>query len=181
MVTMPLTALYFVEMVIVLLTVDCVTLLQHKKIYILELICQGVAATAFIKNFTHASDEQYHRCWWYAESVSTMSFSFLLRNFRLCILLEEVKSFKVIMEMVMKMTVPILYQMASLYIVFYIFAIVGIYGLGGMIRQPNFHSEDGIPNNLYYLINFNDLASSIVTLFSFMIVNNWNTINDIMV
>lgn len=71
--------------------------------------------------------------------------------------------------------------MASLYIVFYIFAIVGIYGLGGMIRQPNFHSEDGIPNNLYYLINFNDLASSLVTLFSFMIVNNWNTMNDVMV
>ena len=79
------------------------------------------------------------------------------------------------------MTVPIMYQLACLYIVFYIFAIIGIYGLGGVIRQPRFHSEGGIPNNLYYLINFNDLGSSMVTLFSFMIINNWPAITDTMV
>lgn len=109
MVTIPLTVLYFVEMAVVLLTYDCATLLQNKKLYILELVCQVVAVAALVKNITHDWSGQYHRCWWYAESFSIMSFSFLLRNFRICILLEEVKSFKVIMEMVMKMTLPILY------------------------------------------------------------------------
>jgi len=47
--------------------------------------------------------------------------------------------------------------------------------------MPRFHSEDSIPNNMYYLINFNDLGSSIVTLFSFMIINNWPAITDMMV
>ena len=47
--------------------------------------------------------------------------------------------------------------------------------------MPRFHSEDGIPNNMYYLVNFNDLGSSIVTLYAFMIINNWPAITDMMV
>jgi hypothetical protein len=85
------------------------------------------------------------------------------------------------MEMIMKMTVPILYMLFALYICFYIFAIIGMFGLGGQIVQPAFHSESGIPNNLYYLINFNDLASSMVTLYAFMIINNWPAMTDMMV
>lgn len=83
--------------------------------------------------------------------------------------------------MVMKMTVPFLYMLACLYLVYYLFAIVGIYGLGGVIRQPNFHSEGGIPNNLYYLVNFNDLGMAMNTLYAFMIINNWPAITDMMV
>jgi len=83
--------------------------------------------------------------------------------------------------MIMKMTVPILYMLFALYICFYIFAIIGMFGLGGQIVQPAFHSESGIPNNLYYLINFNDLASSMVTLYAFMIINNWPAMTDMMV
>ena len=48
-------------------------------------------------------------------------------------LLQEIRSFKVIMNMVMKLTVPMLTQLACLYVVFYLFAVVGIYGLGGVI------------------------------------------------
>ena len=72
--------------------------------------------------------------------------------------------------------------MACLYIVIYIFAIVGIYGFGGVIRQPNFHSEDGIPNSLYYLLNFNDLGNSMVILFSFMMIGtNWPGMTEVLV
>ena len=38
------------------------------------------------------------------------------------------------MQMIMKMTTPLLYQFACLYIVFYVAAIWGIYGLGGDIK-----------------------------------------------
>lgn len=34
---------------------------------------------------------------------------------------------------------------------------------------------------MYYLVNFNDLGSSIVTLYAFMIINNWPAITDMMV
>lgn len=72
-------------------------------------------------------------------------------------------------------------MLACLYIVYYIFAVIGMYGLGGVIKQPNFHSEGGIPNNLYYLVNFNDLGMSMNTLYAFMIINNWPAITDMMV
>ena len=71
--------------------------------------------------------------------------------------------------------------MLALYLVFYVFAIIGMYGLGGEIREPLFHSEGGIPNNLYYMVNFNDLGTSMVTLYAFMIINNWPAITDTMV
>lgn len=78
------------------------------------------------------------------------------------------------------MTGPILSMFALLYVVFYIFSIIGMFGLGGLIRQPLFHSENGIPNNLYYLVNFNDLGASMVTLYAFMIINNWPAMTDMM-
>jgi len=85
------------------------------------------------------------------------------------------------MDMIMKMTVPLMTQLACLYIVYYVFAIIGMYGMGGEIREPNFHSEGGIPNNLYYMVNFNDLGNSLTTLFAFMIINNWPAMTDMMV
>ena len=85
------------------------------------------------------------------------------------------------MDMIMKMTIPIMYMLCCLYIVFYVFSIIGMFGLSGQIIMPRFHSENGIPNNMYYLVNFNDLGSSIVTLYAFMIINNWPAITDMMV
>ena len=144
--------------------------------YILELICQIVSILAYVKMFNpNGPDDAY------ATGASMLSFAFLLRNLRISYLLQEVKEFKVIMEMIMKMTVPVLYMLWALYLVFYVFAIIGIFGLGGEIRQPLFHSESGIPNNLYYMVNFNDLGQSMVTLYAFMIINNWPAMTDMMV
>jgi hypothetical protein len=117
----------------------------------------------------------------YAMGAALLSFSFLLRNLRLSLLLEEIRSFKVIMNMIMKMTVPLMTQLACMYIVYFVFAQIGMYGLGGIIKEPHFHSEGGIGNNLYYLVNFNDLGNSITTLYAFMIINNWPAITDMMV
>ena len=175
MVSIPFTAIFFVECAMVIFTTDGGTILREKKLYILELLCQIISIMAYIKLFnTDGADEEY------ANGASLLSFAFLMRNLRISTLLEERKEFKVIMQMMMKMTSPLLYQFACLFIVFYIFAIIGIYGLGGQIKQPRFHSEDGIPNNMYYMINFNDLGSSIVTLYAFMIINNWPAITDMM-
>lgn len=69
----------------------------------------------------------------YATGASMLSFAFLLRNLRISVLLQERREFKVITEMIMKMTVPFFYMLACLYIVYYIFAIIGMYGLGGVI------------------------------------------------
>jgi len=175
MVSIPFTAIFLVECAMVIFTTKGTKIIQEKKLYILEVICQIVSIMAYIKMFSPSADDYA-----YADGASMLSFAFLLRNLRISYLLQEVREFKVIMEMVMKMTAPILSMFACLYVIFYIFSIIGIYGLGGLIREPLFHSEDGIPNNLYYLVNFNDLGSSMVTLYAFMIINNWPAMTDMM-
>ena len=153
MVSIPFTAVFFVECCMVIFTTSGTKIIQEKKLYILEFLCQIVSILAYAKMFTpNGPDDAY------ATGASMLSFAFLLRNLRISYLLQEVKEFKVIMEMIMKMTVPILYMLCALYLCFYVFAIIGMYGLGGEIRQPLFHSESGIPNNLYYMVNFNDLG-----------------------
>lgn len=130
---------------------------------------------AYVKIMMVKSQEDY------TFGVSLLTLAFLARNLRLSWLFAELKAFRVIVEMLMKMSMPFLTMAACLYLIFYIFAIVGNYGLGGQIRVPAFHSEAGIPNNLYFMVNFNDLGSSMVTLYAFMIINNWPAITDMMV
>ena len=134
MLSIPFTAVFFVETVMVVLSVKWQTLLQSKKLYIIEVICQAVSIYAYVLMFSDGTESEF------AQGASMLSFAFMIRNLRISVLLAEVKSFQVIMDMIMRMTVPILYQLACLYIFFYVFAIWGMYGLGGVIRQPNFHS-----------------------------------------
>ncbi len=175
MASIPFTAVFAVEGAMVIFSTDGATLLNEKKVYIVEVICQICSVIAYVKMYTDGTEMQF------AEGASLLSFAFLIRNLRMCILLEEIREFKTIMNVINRMTGPILTQLACLYVVFYIFSIIGIFGLGGQIKQPNFHSEGGIPNNLYYLVNFNDLGMSIHTLYAFMIINNWPAITDMMV
>jgi len=67
-------------------------------------------------------------------------------------------------------------------IIFYIFALWGMYMFGGIVKadSPLIAINDGIPSD-FVLMNFNDLFSSIITLFVLMIVNNWYVIVDMIV
>ena len=118
MVSIPITAIYFVECCFVIFTTQGSIILSEKKLYIIEVFSQVMAVLAYIKLYGGNTEEAY------AIGATYLSFSFVLRNLRITILLEEVKAFKVIMQMVMKMTVPILYMFAVLYIIFYVFALV---------------------------------------------------------
>lgn len=92
MVSVPFTAVFFVECAMVIFTTDGGTILREKKLYILELLCQIVSIMAYIKLFnTDGADEEY------ANGASLLSFAFLMRNLRISSLLEERKEFKVIM------------------------------------------------------------------------------------
>jgi len=67
-------------------------------------------------------------------------------------------------------------------IIFYVFALWGMYMFGGIVKadSPLIAINDGIPSD-FVLMNFNDLFSSIITLFVLMIVNNWYVIVDMIV
>jgi Ion transport protein len=71
---------------------------------------------------------------------------------------------------------PFLFELAmSLYLVFYIFNITGIFLWSGHIKidtPQDSKSPEFYPKNYEYL-NFNDFASGFITLFSILVVNNW--------
>ena len=61
--------------------------------------------------------------------------------------------------------------------IFYVFAQWGMLIFGGLITSDSREilHDQSVPNN-YYLINFNDLMSSYITLFILIVVNNWYVI-----
>ena len=63
--------------------------------------------------------------------------------------------------------------MVNLYTIFFTYAYVGEFMWGGKVTTKSAQTADaGLPT-LYYLMNFNDFANSMVTLFHVMVVNNW--------
>ena len=71
------------------------------------------------------------------------------------------------------MTLPIFSKLFFLYVVFYLFAILGAELFGGKITLTSvkIHSPSSPP--FYFLLNVNSYGASLVTLFHCMVVNNW--------
>lgn len=89
-------------------------------------------------------------------------------------LLYEIRAMRLIIETMRNMILPLMHLMGVLVVIFYIFSVIGMWMFGGKIRRDlaSIIKDQAIPNN-YYMDNFNDLASSFVTLFTLMVVNNW--------
>ena len=61
-----------------------------------------------------------------------------------------------------------------LFLVYYIFATLGIQLFGGLIYEGNEAlAPTGFAAGEYWPLNFNDFPSGMVTLFVLMVVNNW--------
>ena len=64
--------------------------------------------------------------------------------------------------------------MLSLYTVTFFYAVIGEYFYSGVITRESVRVADMSASKLYYLINFNDMYASMLTLFHVLVVNNWN-------
>lgn len=71
------------------------------------------------------------------------------------------------------LTMPVFGKLLFLYIIYYIFAIIGAMIFGGVINLEAVLMYSRETPAYYYLLNFNSFAASLVTLFHFMIINNW--------
>ena len=98
----------------------------------------------------------------------------LLRQLRLLSLFWELKDFRKITETFKRFSMPFLTCMLSLYSVMFFYAVIGEFFFSGEITTVSVRSANTSASNLYYLINFNDLWASMVTLFHVLVVNNWN-------
>lgn len=93
---------------------------------------------------------------------------------KLLTLLYEVRVMRIIIETMRNLLGPLNSLLIVMMTIFYEFACLGSLIFGGKIQttSPQIIHDASIPDN-YYLINFNDLISSFVTLFILVVVNNW--------
>ena len=105
----------------------------------------------------------------------------LLLLFRLpiiCTLLNELKDFRVIVHTGQRMFSPFMSVLFSLYLVIFAFNAVGIIAFSGVVRLSKASEIAAVTSPLYYQLNFNDTYSGMMTLFSVLVGNNWNSTTD---
>ena len=97
-----------------------------------------------------------------------------MRAIRLLSLLKEIKQFKIIIDTINALLTPFYILLLVIFMLFLMFATIGDKLFGGLANLSTFEifRDQSVPD-IYVILNFNDLASSFVTLFSCMVVSNW--------
>lgn len=95
----------------------------------------------------------------------------IVRSMRL---LTYIKPLKFVVMLTFRL-IPAYYRMGTmLFLVYYVFAMLGIEFFGGHITLDNPALKGtGYADANYFTLNFNDFASAMATLFVLMVVNNW--------
>ena len=134
-----------------------------------ELVCQILNITTIVNFLPNMS--QYSQ---YNDFVRAFEVIIFIRLLKLLTLLYEIRVMRIIIETARNMIYPLLNMFSVLLIIFYLYAILGMYIFGGKVQKglKEIESDSSIPDT-YHLCNFNDLFSSLVTLFTLMVVNNW--------
>lgn len=97
-----------------------------------------------------------------------------MRILRLLIYLDEIKTFRIIVESIKSLLSPFWSILTVLFSIFYIFSLAGMWIWGGRVNLEieEIRNNDSTPD-IWGLNNFNDFISSFITLFGLMVVNNW--------
>lgn len=112
------------------------------------------------------------------EAIAIFDIIFLLRLLLLADLFQELQQFQILAKVVQQLTTPFLTMALTLYTVYFEYTVLGQFLFGGKISTTSAQTNDPTIPALYYLMNFNDFASGIITLFTLMVINNWfNTTN----
>ena len=95
----------------------------------------------------------------------------LIRGFRLTTLFIELKQPQLFFTTLKAMSGPFLSMLTSLFIVFFVYVQIGSYWFAAKVNI--YSTSDYVIPQLYYLLNFNDFGSGMITMFHIMVVNNW--------
>ena len=93
---------------------------------------------------------------------------------RLIKYLSELRDGTLIIETLRYLTKPILSKFFFIYLIFYLYAYLGMVWFGGKVTFQIWDSQlsQDYPG-FYWLMNFNDFGASLIVLFQQMVVNNW--------
>jgi two pore calcium channel protein, plant len=159
-------ALFLIELVLNIVAFGPFWIVTEKKVLILELFLQGVCIYAV--TLLLSSNYYYN-----LRGVELCSIVSLLRMLRLLYLISEIRQFDLILAIFLKFQTPFFTMCLSLYTVYFAFAELGMLLFAGAITTESAQKDNPAIPALYYLMNFNDFLSSMVTLFHIMVVNNW--------
>jgi hypothetical protein len=164
-----LSSVCLVEVVLTFCVLPWKYIATKRLVIVIEIVLLLLTALAY-----------YSMSYWTFRSVRfgmrDFEMIFVLRCLRIGTFLKEIKEFRIIYEFCFKLTKPMCVMFAALYFCFYCFAVFGNIWWGGLVTTESAQTQNGGIPGLYYLMNFNDLACGIVTLFAFMVVNNWTII-----
>ena len=128
-----------------------------------------MAVIRFLRNLSDTQE--------YNTIVKLFELIIFVRALKLLTLLYEIKVMRVIFETLKNLLGPLNNLIVVMLTIFYVFAQMGMIIFGGKITEdaPEILHDQSIPDN-YYLMNFNDLMSSLITEFVLIVVNNWYVI-----
>ena len=150
------------------------SILKLKKEYIYEIFLQVVFWISWIIYFS--VDELDIDAM--IKLVNIMSLVFFFRLPVVVVLLWELKGFRVIVETGMRFFSPFMSVLFSLYLILFAYSEIGVLLYCQKITLYDFSDIDNNGNPLYALLNFNDLASGMLTNFAILVSNNWNSFTD---
>lgn len=94
-------------------------------------------------------------------------------NLKILDFLVEFKFFKILLVTAQRLTKPFFGRLLFLYLFFMMYCQLGSILYGGKITRDSVLDADPNAPAYYWLLNFNDFASGLLTLFQIMVYNNW--------
>lgn len=118
----------------------------------------------------------------FISALKSFELVIFIRLTRILSLLYELKTFRVIIETIKNLLGPFYTLLLVQFTIFYAFGMTGVLWFGGRVTSETMSLKvDTSYASTYFLNNFNDLGNGFVTLFSLMVVNNWQFVSQVFV
>ena len=115
-----LSGVYLVDLIANMITLKFKVILKTRKFLVLEIFLQISYWTTFFIDIAVKTGEDSNLA-----RFTRINAIFMLRNLRVLDLLAELKEFQIIITTMKSLTAPIISKLLFLYVVFYLYAIVG--------------------------------------------------------
>ena len=160
-------SVYFLDLTLNIIFEGVPRIYEAKKWLLVELFQQASCLYVYYVDFRSGDAPEIQH------GANIIMRVYFIRFIRIAEFFTELQQFKIILSTLRKFTLPFFFTMVNLYTIFFTYAYWGEYMWGGKVTTNSVQTSDPSLPALYYLMNFNDFGSSMVTLFHVMVVNNW--------
>ena len=170
-----ISLLFGVDMVLNFVVMGFKNVWKEKKPTYIEIILQALTWYYTILYFVERNDTTVNIA---DDFFAILAQCFMVRNLRALRLLNELQNVEIVVEAASAIAKPIVSKFFFMYMFYYVYASLGQLIMGGRLTMTSYAENCPGCAEFYYLMNFNDYASTFVVLFQQMIVNNWWVVVD---